>query len=260
MNLWICWLLGWLAAAVGMACAWSVQKRTGRADWVDVWWTGSTGGLAVAFVAVADGGLPRRLLIAALATAWAIRLAAHLSARIRSSAEDRRYLRLRRRLGESTDAWLFVFFQFQGFLCVFFATPALLAARNTSPLGLLDAAGVLVWVAAVAGESVSDFQLRRFRKARPEHKALCREGLWKYSRHPNYFFEWMHWWSYVAIGWHAPHGWLTLAGPALMLVLILKVTGIPPAEASSLDRLGEVYRQYQRTVSPFVPWPPRRGA
>ncbi len=79
-------------------------------------------------------------------------------------------------------------------------------------------------------------------------------GLWNYSRHPKYFFEWIHWWNCVCVGWQAQHGWLTLAAPAAMLPLTFKVTGIPPTEAQALASRGEAYRRYQRESSPFFPW------
>ncbi len=259
MSLETAWWLGWATASVAMAVTWSIQRRTRRADWVDVVWTACTGLLAAAFSLAADGDASRRALIAVVAGLWSVRLSWHLATRLRRSAEDGRYERLREKYGDSADAWLFGFFQVQAFLCAFFAIPALIAARNSNPLGWGDAVGVLVWAAAVAGETAADRQLSRFRNAEPSPSGVCRTGLWRYSRHPNYFFEWAHWWCYVCIGWQAPNGWLTLAGPAAMLFLIYKVTGIPPTETQALAKRGEAYRKYQRAVSPFFPWPPQRG-
>ncbi len=253
------WLAGWAVAALAMAIVWLVQRRTGRADRVDLAWTLGTGLLAASFALASDGDATRRALIATLASLWSLRLAWHLASRLRRSPEDGRYLRLRIRHGDSADTWLFWFFQVQALLCAFFAAPALIAARNAGPVGWPEALGVLVWAVAVAGETVADRQLSRFRGARPDSASVCRVGLWKYSRHPNYFFEWLHWWSYVCVGWQAPHGWLTLAGPVAMLLLILKVTGIPPTEEQALARRGEAYRRYQREVSAFFPWKPQGG-
>ena len=259
MSLFVSWLAGWAAVAAAMAIVWLVQRTTRRADWVDVVWTVGTGSLAAAFALASDGDGARRALIAALAGLWSLRLAWHLVARLRNSPEDGRYVRLRRRHGDAADAWLFGFFQVQALLCAFFAAPALIAARNPSPVGWPEGLGALVWAVAVAGETVADRQLRRFRNSKAESR-VCRSGLWKYSRHPNYFFEWLHWWSYVAFGWQAPHGWLTLAGPAAMLLLIWKVTGIPPTEEQALASRGEQYRRYQREVRPFFPWWPRESS
>ena len=258
MTLLLTLFVGWAVIAAAMAMVWQYQRSSGRADWVDVAWSLGTGGLAAACALAADGDPARRVLIASLAGAWAARLAWHLAARIRRSEEDRRYAALRREHGESANTWLFWFFQAQALLCVLLAIPALIAARNPSPLGWLDLAGVLVWLSAVAGEAVADGQLDRFRRSRPGPSAVCRDGLWGYSRHPNYFFEWVHWWTYVCIGWGAPLGWLTLIGPAAMLLLLCRVTGIPPVEAEALARRGDAYRDYQRTVSAFFPWPPKQ--
>ena len=257
MSLAANWLLGWAAVAIAMALVWFVQRKTQRADWVDVAWALGTGSLAAVLALASDGDAVRRALIAALASLWSLRLAWHLIARLRTSPEDGRYARLRREHGDSADAWLFGFFQVQALLCVIFATPALVAARNPDPVGWPEVLGTLVWLLAVAGEAAADRQLSRFRESRRDSSEVCRTGLWKYSRHPNYFFEWIHWWSFVVIGWQAPHGWVTLAGPAAMLLLVLKVTGIPPTETQAVAKRGEAYRRYQREVSAFFPWRPR---
>ena len=257
MSIVATWLAGWAAIAIAMALVWWIQRRSRRADWVDVAWTLGTGALATAFALLSEGVAVRRALIAAFATGWSLRLAWHLVLRLRKSPEDGRYRRLRAQHGNRADAWLFGFFQFQALLCAFFATPALIAARNPGAVGWPEAVGAFVWVIAVAGETVADRQLSRFRNARRDSSRVCRAGLWKYSRHPNYFFEWIHWWSYVCVGLQAPAGWLTVAAPAAMLLLICKVTGIPPTEAQALASRGEAYRQYQRQVSAFFPWPPR---
>jgi steroid 5-alpha reductase family enzyme len=114
--------------------------------------------------------------------------------------------------------------------------------------------GVAVWVVAVAGEWIADRQLARFRADPGSRGRVCRAGLWRYSRHPNYFFEWLHWWAYVPIGHAQP---LTFLGPAAMLLFLLRVTGIPYAERQALASRGEAYRAYQRATSAFLPWPPR---
>ena len=89
---------------------------------------------------------------------------------------------------------------------------------------------------------------------------VCREGLWGWTRHPNYFFEWIHWWAYVLLGVGAPHGWLTLGGPVVMFLFLTRVTGIPPTEARLVESRGEEYRRYQREVNAFFPGPPRRAS
>ncbi len=131
---------------------------------------------------------------------------------------------------------------------------------RTTPLGWLDALGALVLLTSVVGESIADRQLERFR-ADPANKGrVCRDGLWRYSRHPNYFFEWIHWLAYVPLT--AGTGWLPymFIAPLILVLLIVFLTGIPPTEAQSLRSRGEAYREYQRTTSAFFPWFPRRGS
>jgi len=116
---------------------------------------------------------------------------------------------------------------------------------------------LLIWIVAIGGESLADSQLAQFRSDPAGGGQVCRDGLWRYSRHPNYFFEWVHWWAYVAIGIAAPWGWLTIAGPVLMYSFITRLTGIPPTEARALVTRGDAYREYQRTTNAFFPGPPR---
>lgn len=249
--------IGWAGVAVLMALFWLLQRRTGDAGIVDVVWSVGVGVLAWWFAWQADGLAARRILIAALAGLWSLRLAAYLLRRVLRMPEDGRYQKLRAQWGQKTQRNLFLFFQFQAVWSVLFAAPMLIAARNSEPLGPLGLLGVALWVVSIAGETIADRQLARFRNDPTTKGKVCRRGLWRYSRHPNYFFEWIHWWAYVALGLGAPYGYLTLAGPALMLLFLFKVTGIPPTEANALASRGQAYREYQRTTSVFVPWPPK---
>jgi steroid 5-alpha reductase family enzyme len=253
MNSWAALGLGWLVMAVAMGVLWEVQRRLGKAGIVDILWAAGVGVLGVAFAAAADGNPWRRLLIAVLVGAWSIRLSRFLFARVLSMREDNRYEALKKQWGDAAQSRMFAFFQVQAFWSVLFAAPMLLAAHNGAPLNWMDALGVAIWFAAVLGERAADRQLSLFRADPANRGKVCRDGLWRYSRHPNYFFEWVHWWAYVAIG----QWWPTLVGPALMLLFLTKITGIPPAEASSLASRGDAYREYQRTTSMFFPWPPR---
>jgi steroid 5-alpha reductase family enzyme len=250
--------VGWAVMAAVMTILWLVQRRRGDAGIVDVAWTIGVGLLAAIFAWQTDGYWARRLLIACLAGLWSLRLALHLAGRLRRLPEDGRYRAMRDERGAGAQRFFFLFFQIQAFWAVLFALPMLLAARNPSPgLGLGDALGTAIWLVAVAGEAVADRQLARFRGDPARRGQVCRDGMWRYSRHPNYFCEWLHWWAYVAIGWGAPWGFLTLLGPATMLLFLFKVTGIPPTEASALRSRGDAYRDYQRTTSAFFPWPPK---
>jgi steroid 5-alpha reductase family enzyme len=257
MSPWSLILSGWMAVALLMVALWFIQRRTGNAGIVDIAWSAGVGLLAVWFAWGADGLGGRRMLVATLAILWSCRLAAHLIQRLFSEAEDGRYRKMREQWGNRTQRYLFGFFQVQAFWAVLFALPMWLACRNSEELGWMDAVGVLILVAAVAGEAVADQQLANF-KADPENQGkVCQQGLWHYSRHPNYFFEWLHWWTYVFIGWHGPLGWLTLTGPLVMYLFLTKVTGIPPTEEHAVESRGAAYRRYQRTTSPLFPWRPK---
>ena len=256
-NPWVLLGGGWLLMAAIMALLWLYQRRSRNAGFVDVCWAVGVGLLAIVYAGLATGDPARRVLIAVCAGLWGLRLGGYLLARVRSEPEDGRYRALREQWGERTQPLMFAFFQVQAFWSVLFATPMLIAAANPAPLGALDALAVAIWAVAFTGELTADRQLARFR-ARPDSRGrVCREGLWRYSRHPNYFFEWVHWWAYVAFAITGPWGWLTLLWPAMMLWFLLKVTGVPPTEANALASRGEAYRAYQRTTNRFFPGPPR---
>ena len=133
-----------------------------------------------------------------------------------------------------------------------------IAMQNTSPLAWFDMAAIGIFAISLIGESIGDRQLAAFRKLADNRGKDCRVGLWRYSRHPNYFFEWLHWFAYPLLAAGLGElAWMTLIGPGLMLLFLLKITGIPPTEKRALQSRGEQYREYQRTTSAFVPWFPK---
>jgi steroid 5-alpha reductase family enzyme len=253
-------LVGLLIVAAIMACLWLVQRRTGNAGIVDAGWAAGVGILGVFFAATSDGYLPRRVLAAGLIAAWSARLAIYiLRDRVLGHPEEGRYRTLRATWGAAADRRLFFFFQTQALAAVLFALPILLVAHHpVESWTAWDALGVVIWCVSVVNTVLADWQLARFKRRPDSRGKTCREGWWRYSRHPNYFFEWLHWWSYVALAVGAPYGWLALVAPVVMLYLLLRVTGIPPTEAQALASRGDEYRQYQRTTSAFVPWFPRK--
>ena len=253
-------LAGLLIASLLMSILWLVQHRTRNAGIVDACWAAAVGLLAILFAATSGGYFPRRVLVAVLAGTWSLRLATYLMIdRVLGHPEEGRYVSLRRAWGDRAEWRFLIFYQSQAFFAVFFALPSLVVAWH--PLASLtgwDLAGVLIWIIGVGNTILADRQLARFR-ARPGNRGrTCREGWWRYSRHPDYFFEWLHWWSYVALAGWAPYWWVTLLAPAAMLYLLFRVTGIPPTEAQALASRGEDYRSYQQSTSVFVPWFPRR--
>lgn len=247
-------------AALGVAVLvvlWLIHLRTRDAATADVGWTILVAGGAMSAAMLVDGDRARRWLVAALAVAWAVRLGGHLlrDRVFGGRGEDGRYRALRDRWGPSASRnFLFVYLA-QGIVAALFISP-LVGAMRGGPLDVWAAAGVAVWMLAVGGETLADHQLARFRADPSNSGTVCQVGLWRYSRHPNYFFEWVHWWTYVLIG-HA--ALLTWIGPAVMLLFLFRVTGIPYTEQQAVRRRGDAYRAYQRTTSVFIPWPPRRG-
>ncbi|GLS18222.1 membrane protein [Labrys miyagiensis] len=257
----ITWLAGTgLFLCLTMACAWLVQRRTGKSGWADVAWTMGLG-IAGAVLALAPlGGTPEPLrqgLVAALALLWALRLGGHILRRTLSSGEDPRYHQLAQEWGEAFPRRLFWFLQLQAVCSLLLAASVLLAGHSPGPLRWNDIAGVALLLAAIAGEGLSDLQLARFRANPANGKRVCNEGLWSLSRHPNYFFEWLAWLAYplIAIDFGGGYswGWLALSGPAFMYWLLVHVSGVPPLEAHMLRSRGQAYRAYQAKVNAFFP-------
>jgi steroid 5-alpha reductase family enzyme len=253
-------LWGWTVAALLMTLAWVVQWRTQDAGVVDFTWAAGLGVVALGYAALADGDPVRRGLVAILAGGWSFRLAAYiLRNRIIGKPEDGRYQRLRTHWREQTQLKFFGFFQAQALLTAVFALPFLVVALTPGRLSWPALiAAVLIWLLAVGGEALADRQLAAWRADSTHRGRTCRVGLWRYSRHPNYFFEWLHWWCYPLLAWGSPMIGLTLLGPVLMLYTLLKVTGIPYTEQQALASRGDDYRAYQRTTSAFIPWFPKR--
>jgi steroid 5-alpha reductase family enzyme len=252
-------LLCWLLSAVAMAFAFAGARRAGKIGYVDVAWAGLMAASALLVAALAQGTTLPRVLVAVMGGAWALRLCAHLWRRVAGEAEDGRYQALRAHFGDAALPF-FVFFQMQALVVALFALPfATVATRAQDPAAWQCAAAGLVWMLAVGGESAADFQLSRFRADAANRGRVCRDGLWAWSRHPNYFFEWLHWFAYLLLALGSPRWWLALSGPLLMLLFLYRLSGIPWTEAQSLRSRGEEYRRYQREVSAFLPLPPRRA-
>ena len=255
--------LGLIGAAIVlgmMFVLWLIHLLIRNAAIVDVGWAAGLGILAV-YYAIAGPGYPaRRWAIAAMAGFWGLRLAAYLLfARVVGHPEEGRYLELRKEWKNNLAPRFLFFFEFQALLGVVLSLPFLLACLDTrAPLGFLEKFAAGVWLVSMIGEAIADQQLNAFKK-KPENKGkTCREGLWKYSRHPNYFFDWLLWVAYAVFALASPWGWLGLISPALILYFLLSVTGIPATEAQALRSRGNEYREYQRTTNSFVPWFPKK--
>lgn len=249
-----------LLLALGLPfTAWLVYLRTDRADWIDVAWAFSLGALALLYAALGTGDLDRRLLTGLIGGLWGMRLGLHLGFRVGGHAqEDGRYVQLRADWGGNIRLKFLGFFLFQGVLNLVLGLPFYFASTAPgSGIPVWSWAGAGLAALAVLGESLADAQLRAF-KAEPSHRGqVCRRGLWGWSRHPNYFFEWLVWVGFALMGLGTAWSLLGILAPLLILHFLTRVTGIPATEDQSLRTKGEAYRAYQREVSAFVPWPPR---
>ena len=252
-------LTAWLIVAAAFALLWVRAKRRDHAAVVDVAWAFSLGFLGLFYAVFAPGLAERRWLCAALLGAWSVRLGLHLWKRLSHEKEDGRYVTLKQEWGPDPWPKFFRFFQFQALSTVILSLSLVaVLAQPSSALGWNDAAGAIIALGSVLGEALADRQLARFRTNPANKGSTCREGLWRFSRHPNYFFEWTHWLAYVAMSVGSPLWFLSLFSPIALLWLILKVTGIPPTEAQALLSRGDDYRRYQKETNAFFPWFPRR--
>lgn len=253
-------VLGLGLAAALMALVFLIALRIRNFSIVDIAWSALFTPLVLLYSALSAGYGPRRALIATMVTLWSLRLSGHLAVRISSlhPEEEGRYLQLRREWATSLHSRFFLFFQVQGLLAVLLSVPFLLASLDARPgLGLAEIGSATLFLVALSGEAMADRQLAVF-KANPSNGGrTCRAGLWRYSRHPNYFFEWLVWVAYFLFAWPSPWGWATVYCPLLMLFFLFRVTGIPMTEEQAVRSRGADYRDYQRTTSAFVPWFPK---
>jgi steroid 5-alpha reductase family enzyme len=241
-----------------MTLLWLLSLRLQNSSIVDIFW--GLGFIVItwlAFVLTPQGYLPRKILISALVTVWGLRLAVHIGMRNRGKPEDFRYANWRREHGESW--WWFSFIQvflLQGFLMWLISAPLIAAQTSGFPAILtpLDWLGALLWAIGFSFEAVGDAQLTRF-KANPANQGkLYTRGLWRYTRHPNYFGEAVLWWGFYIIALAAGRWW-TIFSPVLMTFLLLRVSGVAMLERRLKYRPG--YEDYMHRTRAFVPWLPK---
>lgn len=256
-----------IALSAVMAGAWLIQKSTGLTGWIDVCWTFGVG------VVAAIGSLvplsqphpsARQILVAILIAIWAIRLGGHIVMRVRQAGDDPRYRDLIEQWGPNANRRMFLQLQAQAFVGSILTFSVALAAHNSRPqFGIADFVGAALLVAALAGEALSDWQLRRFRSDPANRGRICEAGLWGLSRHPNYFFEWLCWLAYpiIAIDWSGASfpGWLALLAPACMYWALVYVSGIPPLEQHMMRTRGAQFREVQARTRAFFPLPKSWG-
>lgn len=242
-----------------MSLIWVFYFFKKNAGAVDIGWAVGFVLCSWVYFFLGDGSTAKRWVLTILVTVWGLRLAWHLYHRFLTSEEDPRYQEIRRSWGsESSDFKFYMLFIFQGVMVVFLSLPFLIVAANSvNEWSGVEVLGILVWIVGVSGEALADQQLAAFKQKLENKSKVCKEGLWYYSRHPNYFFEFIVWIGYFLFTLGTPAGWLSVISPALMLCLLLKVSGIPCNEAEALRTKGPEYEEYMRTTNPFIPWFPK---
>jgi len=248
-----------LAAILGVGVlGWLLSLALGNVSFVDSLW--SLFFLIAAGVYAADAQLigPAGLLALALVAVWAIRLSAYITFRNWGEPEDKRYQEIRRNNEPFWWKSLFIVFGLQGVLAWIISVPLYFAVAQGGEIGALAIAAALLWVVGFVFEAGGDWQLMRFKRKRDSERAVLDSGLWRYTRHPNYFGDTCVWWAYwlFAVG---AGGWWTVFSPLLMTLLIVKVSGVAMLEKSIGDRRPE-YADYIRRTSAFFPMPPKQSA
>jgi steroid 5-alpha reductase family enzyme len=240
-----------------MLFVWLWAHKIKNAGVVDIFWSYNFPVIAIILLLLAPGFETRKLLLCAMVTIAGARLGTYLAVRVLKHKydEEPRYAQLRKEWGANAERKMFFFFQFQAVSNVLLAVPFFIITLNkTTVLSPFEYAGAALWIISVLGEAIADAQLAAFKKNPANKGKVCDLGLWGYSRHPNYFFEWLMWVSYFVFALGSPYGYIAIISPAIILYLLLKVTGIPMTEEQSIRSKGEAFKQYQKRVSVFVPW------
>jgi len=258
------WYLISIAAAVGggaMLVAWLIAKRINNASVVDVAWPLAFAAVAAGAYLIGEGAVLRKTMVCAMVFVWSLRLAIHHGIRLRRRhpREDSRYLALREQYPHHIWLMFFALFQLQAVQLVLLSVPLAMTASNLQvALSPWEIGGIALWLVAMVGETFADATLERFRARSENAGRVCDRGLWRFSRHPNYFFEWLVWVAIFLFALGTPDGWITVYCPVIVLVSLWGVSGIAAVEAPMLRSLGPAYEAYRQRTSPFVPWFPGR--
>ncbi len=246
-----------VVSIAAMLLVWRWKKSHANAGVVDVVW--AYGMMLAGPWYALTGAAPMLLKVSlgVLTFSWFLRLGSHLQRRVFTQAEDGRYQAMRKALQDRANIGFLLFFLLQAGFLWLLSLPFWAVAQNTRPQLPFIIIALLFAAMALYGETTADRQLAEFRN-HPEHRGLsCRNGWWRYSRHPNYFFEWLHWFAYPLMGWGGDYQyWLWLA-PVLMFCFLYFITGIPFSEQQALRSRGEDYRKYQQVTPMFFPWWPK---
>ena len=240
-----------------MLVIWLWAYAIKNAGVVDIFWAFNFTLIAAVIFSCANGFEDRKNIVWVLSGLWSLRLGIYLLIRVGShlKTEEGRYAQLRKEWAPNANLKFFIFFQMQAVSNIFLALPFFIVAMNPKPqLNILEYIGAGMWLISIIGEGVSDLQLKNFRNNPANKGKVCQNGFWNYSRHPNYFFQLMIWVSVFIFSVSSPYGWIAIVCPLTIGFLIFKVTGIPMTEEQSLRSKGDLFREYQRTTSAFIPW------
>ena len=250
-------LIAYVGCASVMILVWFWAYKIKNAGVVDIFWAFNFTLIAAVIYSCANGFEDRRNIVWFLCGLWSLRLGIYLLIRVGShlDAEEGRYKQLREEWSPNANRTFFLFFQAQALSNIFLALPFFIVAINPAPeLTILEQIGATMWLISIIGEGISDLQLQLFKKNPANKGKVCQNGLWNYSRHPNYFFQLMIWISVFVFSLRSPYGWIAIVCPLTIGFLIFKVTGIPMTEKQSFRSKGDAFREYQRTTSAFIPW------
>lgn len=246
-----------------MGGLWLVALKLRDVSFIDAFWAFNMGVVAAVAYFTADGEPTRQALLAGLCVAWALRLGGHLSVRWLRNGEDKRYQSLLARLTARGLPWplatLIFVFALQGVLLLLVCLPVQIGqAFATPPVGWLGWTGAALALFGLVFEALGDRQLERFRADPANAGQVMDRGLWRYTRHPNYFGDACVWWGLGLIACEVPWGWASLAGPAFLTFTLLRWSGAPLLE-QGMGSTRPGYADYVRRTSGFIPRPPKRG-
>lgn len=245
-----------------MFISWILAVKVENFSLIDAVWAFCFLLHGIIFYLFSEGFETRKIVLLAMLGVWSLRLGYFLARRIYNHhpKEDTRYIHLRSEYKDKFKIRFLVFYFYQAISVSVLTLPFIFVFQNQSQtINLFEIAGILYWLFAICGETIADNQMSEFKKLskeNPEMGKTCNVGLWKYSRHPNYFFESNIWWGFFIFMAGSGIYW-GIYTAIIMLLLLLKVTGVPPSEEQSLKTRGDEYRAYQRKTSMFIPWFPR---
>jgi len=246
------------ALAAIMAGAWAIERSTGRAGWIDAVWTLGVGAtsvvLALAPVGASQAHAWRAVAVAIAAALWSLRLGLHIVGRTLKTPDDPRYRKLIDEWGAAAPARLFLFLQAQALVGASLALSVALAAQAASPaMRWQDVSGLIVFATALIGEAAADAELARFKADPARLGQICDIGLWRRSRHPNYFFEWLIWVGFAVVASGEPAGAVAWIAPALMYWTLRYASGVPPLEEHLARTRGAAFADYRARTPAFFP-------